>query len=101
MAKGARLALLARNSWQYGVLASATAKIGVVLVPVNFMLGAEEIAYTLRHSGATAMVVPDRDVAAGHDPAPARAAAEGRAIYQLDGVAEVASASRTRRGSRR
>jgi fatty-acyl-CoA synthase len=54
--KGDRLALLAHNSWQYAVLAFATAKLGVVLVPVNFMLGAEEIAFILRHSGAVGMV---------------------------------------------
>src|ERR687890_30072 len=59
LAKGDRLALLSHNSWQYAVLAFATAKIGVVLVPVNFMLGAEEIAFILRHSGAAGMVVED------------------------------------------
>jgi fatty-acyl-CoA synthase len=53
---GDRLALLSRNCWQYGVLAFATARIGVVLVPVNFMLTADEIAYILGHSGAVAMV---------------------------------------------
>ncbi|MHA6785989.1 fatty acyl-CoA synthetase [Pseudonocardia saturnea] len=59
LVKGDRLALLARNSLQYGLLAFATAKIGVVLVPVNFMLGAEEIAFILRHSGAVGMVAQD------------------------------------------
>ncbi len=53
---GDRLALLSRNCWQYGVLAFATARIGVVLVPVNFMLGPDEIAFILGHSGASAMV---------------------------------------------
>jgi fatty-acyl-CoA synthase len=61
--KGDRLALLSRNSWQYAVLTFAAAKLGVVLVPVNFMLGAEEIAFILDHSGATAMVVEDALVA--------------------------------------
>ena len=41
------------------MLAFATAKLGVVLVPVNFMLGAEEIAFILRHSGASGMVAED------------------------------------------
>ena len=31
----------------------------MVLVPVNFMLGPDEIAYILDHSGATAFVVED------------------------------------------
>jgi fatty-acyl-CoA synthase len=45
LGKGDRLALLSHNSWQYAVLAFATAKLGAVLVPVNFMLNAEEIAF--------------------------------------------------------
>ncbi|HSP36606.1 MAG TPA: acyl-CoA synthetase [Frankiaceae bacterium] len=56
LSHGDRLALLSRNCWQYGVLAFATARLGVVLVPVNFMLNADEIGYILQHSGATAMV---------------------------------------------
>src|ERR1700757_5055025 len=51
LGKGDRLALLSHNCWQYAVLAFATARLGVVLVPVNFMLGADEIAYILIHSG--------------------------------------------------
>ncbi|MCX6465301.1 MAG: acyl-CoA synthetase [Pseudonocardiales bacterium] len=57
--KGDRLALLARNSWQFAVLAFATARAGVVLVPVNFMLGPEEIAFILTHSGARGLVAGD------------------------------------------
>jgi len=56
LAKGDRLALLSHNCWQYVLLAFATARLGVVLVPVNFMLGAEEIAFILRHSGACGLV---------------------------------------------
>src|SRR5688500_9951335 len=59
VAKGDRLALLSRNCGEYAVIAFATAKLGVVLVPVNFMLGASEIAFILRHSGANGMVVQD------------------------------------------
>jgi fatty-acyl-CoA synthase len=59
LAKGDRLALLSHNCWQFAVLAFATAKAGVVLVPVNFMLGPDEIGFILRHSGATAIVAED------------------------------------------
>src|SRR5688500_10411555 len=59
LVKGDRLALLSHNSWQYAVLAFATARLGVVLVPVNFMLGAEEIGYILSHSGASGIVAED------------------------------------------
>ncbi|WP_167102816.1 acyl-CoA synthetase [Mycobacterium sp. DL592] len=54
---GDRVALLARNCWQYAVLAFATARAAVVLVPVNFMLTAEEIAYILGHCRATGFIV--------------------------------------------
>jgi len=57
--KGDRVALLSHNCWQYAVLAYATARLGAVLVPVNFMLGPDEIAYILGHSGATAMIAED------------------------------------------
>jgi fatty-acyl-CoA synthase len=57
LVKGERLALLSHNCWEFAVLSFATARVGVVLVPVNFMLGAEEIAYILDHSEASAFVV--------------------------------------------
>jgi fatty-acyl-CoA synthase len=59
LAKGDRLALLCHNCWQFVVLNFAAARAGVVLVPVNFMLGGDEIAYILDHSGATAFVAED------------------------------------------
>ena len=57
--KGDRLALLSRNCWQYPVLSFATARLGMVLVPVNFMLGPAEVGYILEHSGASCLVVED------------------------------------------
>ena len=56
---GDRLALLSHNCWQFVVLSFATARLGVILVPVNFMLGADEITFILDHSGASAFVVED------------------------------------------
>jgi len=57
--KGARLALLSHNCWQFALVSFASAKLGVLLVPVNFMLGAEEVGFILAHSGATALIVED------------------------------------------
>ena len=59
LAKGDRVALLSHNCFEYAVLAFATARLGVVLVPVNFMLTADEVAYILRHSGARGIVTED------------------------------------------
>ena len=52
VALGDRVAVLARNSHGFAALRFALARIGAVLVPVNFMLKAEEVAYILRHAGA-------------------------------------------------
>jgi fatty-acyl-CoA synthase len=54
---GDRIALLSHNCWQYAVLTFATARAGVVLVPVNFMLTADEISYILGHSRVRGFVV--------------------------------------------
>ena len=62
-AKGDRLALLSHNCWEFAVLDFAAARAGVVLVPINFMLGADEIAFILDQSGATGFVVEDGLVA--------------------------------------
>ncbi|MGY1638539.1 acyl-CoA synthetase [Geodermatophilus sp. SYSU D00742] len=88
LVKGDRLALLSHNCWQYAVLAFATAKLGVVLVPVNFMLGPEEIAYILRHSGAGGLVTEDA-LAATADKALAAAGTAGgiRGWIGLSGAA--------------
>jgi fatty-acyl-CoA synthase len=59
LAAGDRLAILSHNCWQFAVLSFATARAGVILVPVNFMLGAQEIAFVLQHCEASAFVVED------------------------------------------
>ncbi len=56
-APGDRVALLARNCWQYAVLAFATARAGIVLVPINFMLTAPEIGFILGHSRVRGLIV--------------------------------------------
>jgi fatty-acyl-CoA synthase len=49
---GSRVAVLARNSHAFAALRFALARLGAVLVPINFMLKAEEVAYILRHAQA-------------------------------------------------
>ena len=49
---GDRVAILSRNSHAFAALRFALARIGAVLVPINFMLNAKEAAYILRHAGA-------------------------------------------------
>ena len=49
---GDRVAVLARNSHGFAALRFALARRGAVMVPINFMLKADEVAYILRHAGA-------------------------------------------------
>jgi fatty-acyl-CoA synthase len=60
VAPGDRVAILSRNSHAFVALRFALARLGAVLVPINFMLNAEEVAYVLRHAGARLLAVgPD------------------------------------------
>jgi fatty-acyl-CoA synthase len=52
VSKGSRVAVLARNSHAFAALRFALARLGAVLVPINFMLKASEAGYILGHSGA-------------------------------------------------
>jgi len=76
--KGERLAILARNSHAFVALRFALARLGAVLVPINFMLKAEEVAYILRHAGARLLATDS-----GLAPLARAAAALVPAIEQL------------------
>ncbi|HNN34472.1 MAG TPA: AMP-binding protein, partial [Ottowia sp.] len=52
VAHGDRVAILARNSHGFAAMRFALARLGAVLVPINFMLKADEVAFILRHAGA-------------------------------------------------
>lgn len=57
---GDRVAVLSRNSHAFAALRFALARLGAVIVPINFMLNAEEVAYILNHSQARVLAVgPD------------------------------------------
>nr|WP_271213892.1 acyl-CoA synthetase [Rhodococcus wratislaviensis] len=56
---GDRLALFTHNCWQFPVLNFATARLGVILVPINFMLTGGEVAYILDDCEADVFVVED------------------------------------------
>ncbi|SEP80363.1 acyl-CoA synthetase [Thalassovita taeanensis] len=52
---GDRVAIVSRNSHAFAAMRFAIARAGAVLVPVNFMLNADEIGFILRSSGARAV----------------------------------------------
>ena len=75
---GERVAILARNSHAYAAVRFAVARLGAVLVPVNFMLQEHETAHVLRHSGATFLFTDPGLEALAH-----RAAALETAVRQI------------------
>ena len=66
MRPGETLALLCHNCFEFVEALVATRRIGVRLTPINFHLGADEVAYILRDSDAKVLVAATRfaDVAA-------------------------------------
>lgn len=64
---GDRVAILSRNSHAFAAFRFALASIGGVLVPINFMLTAREVAFVLRSSGARVLAVGPDLVALGRE----------------------------------
>ena len=50
--RGDKVAVLARNSHGFVALRYALMRLGAVMVPINFMLNADDVAFILNHSGA-------------------------------------------------
>jgi fatty-acyl-CoA synthase len=67
--KGDRLALLARNSYGFIVTYFASARLGSICVPINYMLGSAEVAYILGHCEATALVAQEQLLPVAEDGA--------------------------------
>ena len=65
VAKGEHVGVLARNSHGFAALRFALARLGAVLVPVNFMLNADEAAYILRHAGVKLLALDSGLLALG------------------------------------
>ena len=63
VSQGDRVAMLSHNNHAFVVVHFALARLGAISVPINFMLGADEVAYVLGHAGAVGMVVEDALVA--------------------------------------
>jgi fatty-acyl-CoA synthase len=50
--RGDKVAVLARNSHGFVALRYALMRLGAIMVPINFMLHADDVAFILNHSGA-------------------------------------------------
>jgi fatty-acyl-CoA synthase len=76
--KGDRVAVLSRNSHAFAALRFAVARIGAVLVPINFMLNPDEINFILKNSGAKLLATGPDLVEPAH-----AAVAKGCAVEKL------------------
>ena len=74
---GDRVAVLARNSHGFAALRFAVARLGAVLVPINFMLNAEEAKFILGHCGARLLCVDSDLTQLGRD------ASRGTAVERM------------------
>lgn len=86
VAKGDRVAILAYNSNIFAAVRFAVARLGAVLVPINFMLNAKEVAYNLRHSGAKVFCIGSDFIETGQAAADLDTSVEHR-VY-LPGMAD-------------
>ncbi|SEQ48191.1 long-chain acyl-CoA synthetase [Pseudomonas sp. NFACC02] len=62
--RGQRVLLHLPNGWEWIVAYYAIARLGAVVVPANFLLSIEEVAYMLTDSEAVAVIAPDERCAA-------------------------------------
>ncbi len=76
IAKGDRVAILSRNSHAFVALRFAAARLGAVLVPINFMLTADEAGFILRSSGSRLLAVGPEFVETGQAAAAASPSVE-------------------------
>ena len=76
--KGDRVAVLSRNSHAFAALRFAVARIGAILVPINFMLNPDEINFILANSGARLLAMGPDFVEAAQ-----AATAKGSAVEKL------------------
>jgi acyl-CoA synthetase (AMP-forming)/AMP-acid ligase II len=67
IAEGDRVAVMGRNSDTYVAIYFALAKLGAIMVPVNFWYRAEEVRYTLEQSGSRWLVSEGRFLAVARD----------------------------------
>ncbi len=86
--RGQRVAVLARNSHTFALLRFALARAGAVIVPINFMLNEEEVAFILEHSGASRLCT-DAEFVGVAQAAVARLA-NGPALWGMDSEAAAA-----------
>lgn len=81
--KADRLLLLSHNCWQFPVIHFAAARLGVLTVPVNFMLNSKELAYILENS-QTKIIFAEDQLTATVDAAMQQCQHQLQHFYQIN-----------------
>ncbi len=81
LGKGDRVAVLAYNCVEWLEIYAATAKAGLIAVPINFRLLGEDILYILENCSARALIVQDELLASLDGIRPRLAIAENNLIH--------------------
>jgi fatty-acyl-CoA synthase len=81
---GERVAIISPNATRFQIAYFGVSAWGRVLVPVNYRLNAEDVAYIVEHSGATVVLIdPESDAALAGVTAKHRIVLDGRADAEL------------------
>ncbi len=84
VAQGERVAIVSPNAARFVIAFFGVSAFGRVLVPINFRLNAEEVAYIVEHSGASVLLVdPELDEALAGVTAKERILLDGTADLEL------------------
>jgi fatty-acyl-CoA synthase len=81
LAKGDRVAILAYNCVEWCEIYAATAKAGLVALPINFRLMGKEVQFIIENAEAAALIVQDELVGIVDEVRRDLAIAEGRFIH--------------------
>src|SRR5699024_5371103 len=81
--KGSRLAILSKNSLDYVIVTFAAARLGAVLIPINYMLKEQDIRYMLNHYEVTC-VLNSEEYSASLNQAAEEASIEVQQRYVLE-----------------
>ena len=84
---GGQVIVYSENSLEHHLAGGAARSAGLIPAPMNRRLVAEEVAYTLDHSDAVAVLVSDRSPRCGASSSWARSAVRGPSISKTCGRA--------------
>lgn len=84
MKKGDMITVMSKNSLDFVVVNFALSRIGAVMIPINYMLSAEDVQYIVEHAGADGFIASE-EYAKVLDQAAGRLAIRHRYLMDAEG----------------